>query len=321
MASSRIQMLEFKLKVFESSGNTYQDLFAKVMAYAHPEFKKISVFHGDGGNDGYIPSAGWYFQVYAPEVLTPKDRIEKAAAVKIPKDLEKLKKHWDSICPVKKYSFVYNDRFKGMPATISAALQDLGRDNVIEIEGFDSQCLLNCFMDLNDEQKSDIVGFCPDLTTYYALDNDVLAKLLFSIVERYGGALVLDHKPYAPDFEKKLDHNKFSLGIKDLLRFRTRETSYINDFFVKYPDDDQSVANTINNLYDDSMKIIPDDTEGYQDLRFMWVRRYIIPETLRNEVNNDKIKATAFYAAAEMIIAKYFESCDVFESPLGTDSE
>ena len=44
MASSRIQMLEFKLKVFESSGNTYQDLFAKVMAYAHPEFKKISVF-------------------------------------------------------------------------------------------------------------------------------------------------------------------------------------------------------------------------------------------------------------------------------------
>ena len=322
MASSYIQTLEFKLKVFESSGNAFQDLFAKVMGYTYQDFTKISVFHGDGGNDGYIPSDGWYFQVYAPEILTSKDRIEKSAAVKIPKDLKKLIQHWDPICQVKKYSFVYNDRFRGIPAPIITALQDLDRNNVnITIEGFDSQRLLDYFMNLNDKQKSDIVGFCPDLTTYYGLDNNILAKLLFSIVDQYRGELLLDQQPYAPDFKAKLDYNKFSPGIKDLLRFRARETSYINDFFAKSPDDDQTVANAINCLYKQSMEIIPDEVEACQDLRFMWIRQYIIPETLRNEIDNDKIKATAFYNAADMIIAKYFESCDVFESPLGLDSE
>ena len=322
MASSYIQMLEFKLKVFESSGNAYQDLFAKVMVYAYPGFQRISVFHGDGGNDGYIPSDGWYFQVYAPEVLTSKDRIEKSAALKIPQDLNKLIQQWNSICQVKKYSFVYNDRFHGMPFPISAALQDLNSQEAdIEIDSFDSHRLLNCFMKLSDEQKSDIVGFCPDLATYYGLDNDVLANLLFSIVDKYGGAWSFDQRPYAPNFEEKLNYNKPSDYIKDLLRFKVRETSYIDEFFAQFPDDDQAVANAINCLYKKSVEIIPDKVDECQDLRFMWIRQNIIPETLRGDMNNDKIKATAFYAAADMIIAKYFESCDVFESPLGTDSE
>lgn len=324
MASSYIQMLEFKLKVYESSGNAYQDLFAKVMVYVYPEFQRISVFHGDGGNDGFIPSRGWYFQVYAPEVSTQQESAEKKARKKIPEDFKKLIDNWHEACPMKKYSFVYNDRFHGIPTPIVKVVQEMNNRNPsIDIECFDSQRLLNCFMTekLSDEQRSDIVGFCPDLATYYGLGHDALAKLLFSIVNEYGGAWSFHQRSYAPNFEEKLNYNKLSDYIKALLHFRVRETAYIDEFFYKFPDDDQAVANAINCLYKQSMGIIPDEAEGCQDLRFMWIRQNIIPETLRGNMNNDKIKATAFYAAADMIIAKYFESCDVFESPLGTDSE
>lgn len=58
-----------RLEILRSNGVEYQRLFETVMELSYPEkFRKVKPWgrKGDGGNDGYIPERGEYYQVYAP---------------------------------------------------------------------------------------------------------------------------------------------------------------------------------------------------------------------------------------------------------------
>lgn len=78
----------FKLKVHESNGIEYENLFSKVMSYYRPGFDKVKPHGniGDRGNDGWVYGAGIYYQVYAPEDLPSNEK----------KSLDKLKADFEN---------------------------------------------------------------------------------------------------------------------------------------------------------------------------------------------------------------------------------
>ncbi|WP_125925544.1 hypothetical protein [Halomonas aestuarii] len=84
----------FKLKVYASHGDSFQNLFSDLMTYYDPAFQAIAPWGswGDGGNDGWIPSQGHYFQVYGPK---PTTSISETVAVKkAVEDFDKLPEKW-----------------------------------------------------------------------------------------------------------------------------------------------------------------------------------------------------------------------------------
>ena len=96
--------LQFRYRACQKGATEYQSFFEDIMQKAFSDFQKIRPYgnKGDGGNDGYRPSKGIYYQVYAPK--NPQEK-EAEAARKLKKDFEKLKAEWDEISEIKLFCF------------------------------------------------------------------------------------------------------------------------------------------------------------------------------------------------------------------------
>ena len=124
----------FKLKIYQSNGNQYEELFNDVMKIAVNGFQSVKPHGniGDRGNDGWVKATGVYYQVYAPEELF-KNNGE--AIKKVKEDFKKLKDYWESISPIRSFYFVLNDKFNGVSPHIHKVLQDLKEENNLENTG------------------------------------------------------------------------------------------------------------------------------------------------------------------------------------------
>ncbi len=71
----------FQLQVHKASGDAFQHLFDQVMGYTHAGFQSITPWGnwGDGGNDGWTPEEGHYFQIYGPKPTTSTADSETTA--------------------------------------------------------------------------------------------------------------------------------------------------------------------------------------------------------------------------------------------------
>jgi hypothetical protein len=68
----------FKMQAYERNPSGYEKLFTDIMEAAHSTFEIVKPQgpFGDRKNDGFIPGAGKYYQVYSPEELKgKKDKI------------------------------------------------------------------------------------------------------------------------------------------------------------------------------------------------------------------------------------------------------
>ena len=155
--------MQFRLRVFQENATEFQSLFESIMEAAFPNFRKIRPYgkKGDKGNDGYRPDEGIYYQVYAPR--NPNEK-ESEAARKLKRDFEKLKTSWDKISEVKKFYFVFNDKWGGSSIEVETALAELKADN----PGIDSQPFL----------AKDLEG------VFFTLEPDVIQSLGFDIDSR-----------------------------------------------------------------------------------------------------------------------------------------
>lgn len=116
--------LQFKEKIFLKSASLFQEFFENLMQVADVRFVKIAPqgSNGDGGNDGYIPEEGKYFQNYAPK--NPQDK-DIAAAEKFKVDFEKLQNNWDEFTNIISYNFVFNDKYSGIGIKLAQAKAEL----------------------------------------------------------------------------------------------------------------------------------------------------------------------------------------------------
>jgi len=168
--------LQFRDKVHQKNATEFQSFFEEIAQKAFKDFQKVRPCgnQGDGGNDGYRPSEGIYYQVYAPK--DPKEK-DANAAKKFKSDFATLKKHWDQISKIKLLNFVFNDKYSGTSIKLEEAKAELEKENEdIGFKIFSTKDLEQVFFTLDSDQIASL-GFDIDSRNAIKIAREHLVKL------------------------------------------------------------------------------------------------------------------------------------------------
>lgn len=284
-----------KIKIHESNGQKFEDLFSSIMRYIEPDFTQIKPWGniGDRKNDGYIKSKGIYYQVFAPEDIK---KSYPDVVKKIETDFNGLKEQWDNI---NEFYFVLNDKYQGVHADSEKLLDTIKDNNSLdECKFVLSKDLEDLLFTLEADKIFTITGHIPDPSNLKSLDYDILNEILEHI--KSVSLIQKRENIVAPDWDEKIQFN--SLGTVE-------STSLLNGFFQqssldKYLQNNSSFSsselqNRVNSMYLELRASHDNSTDIFWGL-----------------VNKISPKDNADYqASAIVIMAKYFEACDIFEEP------
>lgn len=299
----------FKLKLYEVSGDSFQRLFNDIANYRYPDrFQAVAPYGnlGDGGNDGWFQNENCYFQVYGKKAdsKTNLDYIlDKATG-----DFVKIQKQWGKI---DSYHFVYNDRFEGTPAPIIKAVSDLKTThNLVESSVWDSRKLEQLFMALNGDQRCGILGGVPSEIPDW-IDSNLVSELLKYLADSVSSNfLFLDQT--APNFSEKIQVNGLTEPVSSYLKTYSYQTQEVEDFLaVRDVGLKQSIATEMQEIYKESLSKIPDSDDAAANTRYVWMVERLIPKSANAHPHTFK----AYREAAQVILANYFEICDIYEHP------
>jgi len=151
----------FRLRVHEADGQAYEDLFVRVMQYAHPRFRPVKPQGsiGDRKNDGFDSRGGCYYQVYAPQNVR---KTQGDALKKLKRDFRGLKAFWDGLYTIRRYYFVINDKYQGVSPLIEKELVTIKtKHSLEETDVVLSKDLEEMLFGLADDVIISIVGHVP----------------------------------------------------------------------------------------------------------------------------------------------------------------
>jgi hypothetical protein len=283
----------FQNKINGLDGTAFENLFTQILSYEDSDFQQIKPWGniGDRKNDGFIREKGMYFQVYAPEDLRNNypDAIKK-----LEKDFEGLQKQWS---PIKEFYFVVNDKYYGVNADANITIEKIVTDNKLN-KGKILTCrdLENKLFSLDDDKIFSVIGFLPDTEQLINIDFSVLNQVI-------GYIMKLPVKPFVgkikfPDWNEKIEFNKLGDNTKALLNIASYNLSYLDEFLANENFLAEELQKKLSGLYF-SLK---DDYVG--DNLFWEIIKKCLPK-----------EEQSFLPSVVTIIAKYFESCDIFEEP------
>lgn len=303
--------LLFKLKIYEASGYSFQSFVSHLFELSIPDFQKIAPWgnQGDGGNDGWVQPCGHYFQVYGP--LSTTDVNPVSAAQKAKTDFHKLFHNWPN---VRRYSFVLNDRFEGIPAPIPITLSAIKEEHGLEhVEAVGAAKLSDIFIALEYDKKCILTGNIPAEQPNF-IDSRAVGELLTYLADKPSHSIsLLQELP--PDFDRKIIFNGLTEHIANILKVANYQVSYVDDFLnARGAGLQQAVAEEIHQMYLESKQAIPDTDQDAADIRFVWLSKKLVPESMRTHPHTEK----AYEWAAYIVLSKYFETCDAYEHPDST---
>ena len=237
----------FQLRLYEAQGATFQDLFNKVMtAYYGDNFQTVRPWGawGDRGNDGFLKKEQRYFQLFAPEPTTSIRDIIKNVIKKVKNDFSKL---IDNYRGLKKYSFLMNDYFKGIPEFIHRELQEISRKHKIETDSLGAHWLLNKFSELDLSKKQNILNSPP-----LEFTEDVAPALIKDTLD-----WIIKNAPPVPspklldkdkklNFEKKIKFNNLNSYFAKLLDTAYYEVDILERMLTEQPDLLQKAASILS---------------------------------------------------------------------------
>lgn len=285
----------FKNKIYEANGQKFEDLFSSILDYHEPDFQQIKAWGniGDRKNDGYIKNKGIYYQVFAPEDIQKSypDVIKK-----ITTDFNGLTSQWTNI---QEFYFVVNDKYKGVHADSEILLENIKKNNTLkECRFLTSKDLENILFSLEDDQIFTIAGHIPDPVNLKSLDYDILNEIIEHIKN-----IPLENKKEnitVPNWTDKIDFNGLGIG---------ESTKLLNGYFEqasleKYLKNNSTftsseLQNRVNSIYIELSKELDNSIDVFWGL----VSRL----SPRNSAD--------YQSSAIVIMAKYFETCDIFEEP------
>jgi hypothetical protein len=264
------------------------------MNYAEPNFQQIKPWGniGDRKNDGYIKPKGIFYQVYAPEEI----RLNYPEAVKkIKNDFNGLISQWS---PVNEFYFLVNDKFKGVSAEAEITMSQIIADNKLINGGIiTAKFLENKLFSLSDDQIQTIVGHIPD-PSKIQLDYSVLNEVINHIMQlSLDQALQPEIK--MPDWKQKIQFNQLSEATA--LR--------LNNGYVQ--------VNSLQNYLDNNGNFLADELrDKMNEIYISEKKTYSGDELFWAIVQKASPENKSIYqSAAIVIMAKYFEACDIFERP------
>lgn len=302
----------FKNKVLQANGQAFEDLFTQIMTHSRLGFQPIKPQgqFGDRKNDGFEKNLGRYFQVFAPEDHTIK---ESAATLKIKTDFAGLNNYWSSQgVGIKEFYFVLNDKYKGAYATTHATLDELKTQypSLSVTDTFLCQHLESELFLLADDLISYIVGGTLDPSNIASVDYEILSEVL-TFVRDQPPLPFIAGKLIAPIFDEKIIFNGL-VTTRALLESCWYQCGVVEDYF-KYESDfaKNELRDKLNSIYITAKVNNANATANEKgDLIFAEVLENMIP--INTNVANRKL----YKEAAVIIMAAFFESCDIFEEPI-----
>lgn len=305
-AEQYIAKVIFRNRIFEYSGQQFEDFFVSVMTKSNSNFQPVKAYGniGDRKNDGFDQTTGTYYQVFGPEDIS-KDKTINDGVKKLKSDFEGLYKHWNDICPIKQYFFVTNDKYKGLPAPIIEMAIELDNNPIYEdvsIKTFLAKDLESIFDQLNESAKQDIVGFIPDeimpVIEFDALNEVVSYLLKTELLETFADSLVV------PDFDEKISFNNLSNTVNHQLVTGSYQEALLEQYFNENPGVKEILQKRFRALYEQAKNDIPETREGFADGRFFYILEHACPK-----------RTISIQTSVLVLMAYYFSSCDIFEEP------
>lgn len=305
-AERYIAKIIFQNRVLKYKGQQFEDFFVAIMTRANAQFQAVKAYGniGDRKNDGFDRTTGTYYQVYAPEELS-KNTTAYTGAKKLKEDFEKLYNNWNDICPIKKFFFVVNDRFEGLPEPIinmSITLNCMPEYSAVNIETFTAKDLERVFDALDDLAKQDIIGIIPDeimkVVEYDALQETVDYLRNKELPENYPDKLVV------PDFDNKIIFNGLSSVVSNYLVTGSYYEGQLSQYFNENPGVKEILQKRFHALYEEAKRQISDQMENYADRRFYYILEQACPK-----------RTMSIQTCVLVLMAYYFSGCDIFEEP------
>ena len=257
---------------------------------------------GDLSSDGFLHSRCAVVQVYAPD----EKEIKKILA-KVRRDFLSAKEKWKTV--LREWIFVLNnEEGYGAPAEVHLLLAELMRDlPEVQLSLWSFDDLWRFVQDMSDGDIRDLLGSYPYDADGRVPPPDVhyVREIVTRLSHRADDDAPDDHRPVPAS---KLAHNRLSRVAANELRggmiwSPVLETCWDAD---RRPDRRSAVAATLNAEYIRLRAHYP-DAPRTPDLILADLRRFLGDER--------RLAETPYYWAVNIVLAHFFESCDIFERP------
>lgn len=294
--SNNFAQFLFERLMYIKDGQEFENFFVDIMTKVNGNFRPVQAWGriGDRKNDGFIRKNGEYFQVYAPHDINGKDNT---IVRKLKDDFYGLFEHWNKTYPIKKFHFVVNDKLKALPPPFYDALKELESEFPdVEFNDLSSHAFRKIFNELPFEQKNEIVGFLPNLVNIET-DYDALSTVINHIM-----ALNSDYRNPSlptPDFEKKIQFNNLSNECRSYLVAGIRSIGELENYFKTRVSIRKELQQKLTKLYEKSKEEQENSDEIFYDV------------FCKARPGNGQ----AISDATMVVMAYYFEACDIFEVP------
>jgi len=306
----------FKLRIHESNGTAFENLFCDIMRSAESDFKKVKPQGniGDRKNDGFIPSQGKYYQVYAPENPTGNPG---GATKKIEADLDGLISYWSNLHnhKISHFYFVFNDKYHGAYPEVYTTLNSLKSQYDLHVcDVLLSSELEDVFMELDEDSIASICGYYPKTEDIGFIDNSIVAEIVGHVSESYDG-FSESQTTEPPDFDKKIRFNNLGKNTAAHLNVGAYQVGYVEDYFrTNSKFSRQQARDSLNEMYIsylDYDNVLASEVSGLSesDIIFKNMVDELLPIDLFPRQRRD------YERNIIAVLSFFFEACDIFEEP------
>lgn len=298
-----IARLKIKNKFYESDKQSFEDVFTKIMQNSDGNFKQVKPQGrlGDGKCDGFNSKTGEYYQVYAPEELTGK---EDKANTKMEASVNGLIDFWTkNNFEVKKFYFVVKDDYKNVYASFYTNAKALSTKLKIECEILLCKDIEDIFLKLDDEKIVDVIGLIPDPLNIDNVEFGIMGEVINHLLKSKNSKTKYQI-PINPDFDKKIAFNSLSRAVSDFLNAGQRQNFVIKEYFELNSNFlKEDLRQVLNEIYKKGVDEIPDSSTKNDE-----IFQYIVEKS-------SPLDNFAVHNAVYVLMAYYFEYCDIFETP------
>lgn len=298
--------LIFDDKIYSLDKQSFEDFFCSIMKAYDDNFIKVkpSGQFGDLSCDGVNPITNDYYMCYAPEDIN-KVATQNNAVDKISNDIFGITTKWKNI---KRLNYVINDKYKGIGGKVIQLIEQLKADpSLPEIKILSMEALKTICLSLSTFWRNQILGYKPNFSDgKTVVQFDTISNIIKYIEEKNDACIAYSDKLIVPDFSDKIAYNNLSVVISDKLNYARYYLAKVDEFFDSFPQyNKEKLRDQIKKIYIDACLIIGENEKSYADRRFKYVLEKIVYNAESKSVVDNAL----------IILAAFFESCDIFEEP------